>query len=190
MIPKIAHFHWVGKPMNWLRWQSIRTFEKFHPDYEIRIIRTPDDIAAKVENYAHQADWSWYRALATTGGWQIATDVVFVGRIPDHYNDADMCVCTNGTKSIYQFAAMGAKAGSEFFKRCEERCAKTAERDELEYQTLGVDMLRGMVVPSREQDAADGRFLSRDVRSHTVAVGPVRHRVAANDHRHSLVRRA
>lgn len=152
MIPKIAHFHWAGKPMNWLRWASLRTFEKFHPDYEIRIIRTPDDIRERCDelglSYAHQADWSWYRALATTGGWQIATDVVFVSRIPDEWNERDLCVCTNGTKHIYQFAAMGACAGNRFFALCDERC-RAVVSNEIGYQGLGVDMLQAMNVPSQ-----------------------------------------
>lgn len=157
MIPKIAHFHWEGT-MNWMRWATIRSFEKFHQDYEIRLIRTPDDIKSAVDRPYHRGDWSIYRALKETGGWAIDLDIVFVRRIPDEWLDTELCVCKNTHPFVFQMAAIGAAPGSEFIKRCDERAGIIALSDPVDYQAFGAGMLFHFVVPPSSVDQPMSAF--------------------------------
>lgn len=144
MIPKIAHFHWAGRPINWMRLASIGTFAKLNPDWEVRLIRTPKHIrACKLPLYAHEADWAWYEALYEYGGFAMATDTVFVRPIPDDWCDATMNGCKNDTGILYH-CCVGAEPKLDFMRICAERCAEVATQDNLEYQDMGVDLMRSV----------------------------------------------
>ena len=39
MIPKIIHFYWGNEKMSFLRYMTLYSFRKFHPDWEIRLVR-------------------------------------------------------------------------------------------------------------------------------------------------------
>ena len=140
MIPKIAHFHWAGKTMNWLRWASIVTFAKHNPDWEIRLLRTPPYIRKYGLEYAHEADWTWWSVLLKEGGFQVATDIVFTEPVPDEWLDCEISVSVrNG--AVWQFAMLGAIPGLGYFSECVSRCEKMAKA-RLSYQSMGVDLLR------------------------------------------------
>ena len=147
MIPKIAHFHWSqnGPGMSWLRWASLRSFKKFHPDWEIRLHPTLPHIAGLGLGYAQEADWTWWEILAEHGGWQVATDVVFVRRIPDDWLDCDLNACRNGEVGVFQFAALGASPGNPYIKACASKCLAIHARGETgSYQVFGVELLKDL----------------------------------------------
>lgn len=165
MIPKIAHFHWdqSGPSMSWLRTVSIASFAKFNPEWEIRLIRSDPSFSGHRLCYGNRADLSWWLALKATGGFQVATDIVFRGPVPDAWLDAELCACTSnglevsrdlysGGGRVYQFAMMGATAGHPFMveavKEAQTRIQNlTSEQAPLVatppmgYQALGVDLL-------------------------------------------------
>jgi len=143
MIPKVAHFHWTGRPMSWLRMASLATFRMMNPGWKIVLHDTPADIKKYGLLPAHEADWTWWRILAEEGGFQVATDIVFVKPIPDSWLDCDLNVCLAGTPSVYQFASMGASPGLDVMREVCSRSASIAESSKkLGYQTLGVDLLK------------------------------------------------
>jgi len=145
MIPKIAWMHWTGKPMNWLRRQAIRTFQKHNPSWDLRVIDTPHDIRGTGIGYAQQADWTWWRMLHKHGGFLVASDVISCGAVPDEWTLGDLCAQTRGG-DIYQFAALGAAPGNELMLRAEKRCRvdalQVATSSADVYQSMGVNMLR------------------------------------------------
>lgn len=145
MIPKIAHFHWAadGPTMPWLRHRAMDTFRKFHPDWDVRLHDTLPEIKRFNLGWAQQADWTWWEMLNREGGWQIATDIIFVRRIPDDWLDCDINACQNGVKGVYQFAAMGASPDNPYMKACVDRCLEVARRgDGASYQRYGVELLK------------------------------------------------
>lgn len=161
MIPKIAHFHWTGPTMSWLRLVSIATFKKHNPGWEIRLHDTPDDIREHGLLYGQEADWTWWRVLAEHGGLQVATDIIFTKPIPDEWLECDFCACTNGSHRVWQFAVMGAKPQHEFFVMCEDLCGlmdvallnKGKHRGRFGgYQIMGVNLLKS----AAETYARDG----------------------------------
>jgi len=68
MIPRIIHFYWGNEKMSFLRYMTLYSFRKFHPDWEIRLVRRKCD-TNKVKswithetqdafNYTNSADYS------------------------------------------------------------------------------------------------------------------------------------
>ena len=157
MIPKIAHFHWDGSgpSMSWLRIVSIASFAKFNPDWEIRLIRSDPSLNDPALCYGNKADLSWWLALEAVGGFQVATDIVFRGPVPDAWLDAELCACTSnghdvsrdiysGCGRVYQFAMMGAAAGHPFMVEAVKESKRLLQRltsSPLGYQALGVELL-------------------------------------------------
>lgn len=128
--------------MSWLRMASIATFTHFNPSWEIRLHGTPEDIRKHGLWYAQEADWTWWRMLAKHGGFQVATDIIFVRPIPDAWLNCGLNACKNGTTTIYQFAMLGAVAGHPFMLEAEKACAEMSNGSGLGYQAMGVDMLK------------------------------------------------
>ena len=144
MIPKIAHFHWEGEPLNWLRMMSIYTFARLNPRWEIRLIRTPDHIRKRnLPEYAHGADWAWYEALYEHGGFAMATDTVFVKPIPDEWCDAEMCGCTNGSKNLWH-CCIGSVPSTRFLSSCIDRCEKMSP-DDIGYEDMGILLMKDVM---------------------------------------------
>ena len=145
-IPKIAHFHWTGPQMSWLRGMSLLTFKKFNPTWEIRLHDTPPDIrAVGLPMYGQEADWTWWRKLYQDGGLLVATDVITVRPVPEEWLEGEIAATTNGGDAVYQFAVLGAEPRHPFLGRCVEACEKMAANPKnLDYQAMGVIMLRGL----------------------------------------------
>jgi len=144
VIPKIAHFHWEGQPINWLRMAGVHTFAKLNPRWEVRLVRTPDHIRARnLPLLAHEADWTWFEVLERDGGFAMATDTVFVKPIPDEWCEGDFCGCTNGTGNIFH-CCIGSIPGTEFLSRCVRGC-ETVPPIALDYQAMGVLMMQHTV---------------------------------------------
>ena len=145
MIPKIAHFHWEGRPINWLRMMSLYTFARLNPRWEIRLLRSPDHIREKkLSRLANEADWTWLEALYEHGGFAMATDTVFVKPVPDEWCDADLCVCASGRDDFFH-CCFGSIPGTTFLRDCVDSCVGLSSTPNLAYQQMGVTLLNEMV---------------------------------------------
>jgi hypothetical protein len=164
MIPKIAHFHWSGPTMSWLRIVSIATFKKHNPDWEIRLHDTLPSIKKVGLNYPQQADWTWWEVLLEHGGFQVATDIVFIKPIPDEWLEKPLCAALNGGKEIYQFAALGAAPGLPFMHEVVRRCRQIGEkvRGQLDFQAFGVHLLHEVDLPEDMFDQPMAAFCPYD----------------------------
>lgn len=150
MIPKIAYFHWSGDgpTMSWLRTVSIVSFAKFNPEWEIRLIRTPQHIRdRKLKFLGQEADWSWWEALLENGGFQVATDIVFVNPVPGDWLKGPLACNTRGSGSVFQFAMLGCERGNEFMRNVVRRCYEVANGEHPSYQAFGTEMLQGLGLP-------------------------------------------
>ena len=141
MIPKIAWIHWHDpQNMPWLRLKSVSTFREHNPGWDVRLIGTPDDMRGKGLEYAHEADWTWWRMLSQSGGFLVASDAISIAPIPDEWLDAELAVQARGG-DVYQFPVLGAVEGNELMRRAEVYCQTNCDA-RLGYQSFGVDMLR------------------------------------------------
>jgi hypothetical protein len=144
VIPKIAHFHWEGKPIPWLRMMGIWTFARLNPRWEIRLHRTPDHIRERnLPCYANEADWTWIEKLYDAGGFAMPTDTVFIKPIPDEWCEGDLCGCTNGTDRLFH-NCIGSVPYTEFLLECIDRCEAMVP-DNLDYQAMGTLLLADVV---------------------------------------------
>ena len=130
--------------MSWLRMASIASFKKFNPTWEIRLHDTPSDIRAHNLQYGQEADWEWWRVLAEHGGFQVATDIVFVRPVPDGWLDCKLNACLNGQANIYQNAMIGAVPQHPFIVKVEKACENMDKTRNLGYQDMGVNLLSRM----------------------------------------------
>ena len=147
--------HWHDpQNMPWLRAQSVRTFRKYNPTWDLRVIGTPADIAEKGLEYAQEADWTWWRMLHDHGGFLVASDVISLRPIPDEWRYADLCVQTRGG-NVFQFAALGAAKDNGLMQCAEEACEGlapiVASKNRNVYQALGVNLLSNLTCDHIEQ---------------------------------------
>lgn len=143
MIPKIAHFHWTGPPMSWLRLMGISTFVRHNPDWEVRIHGTAQEVRRHKLQYGQEADWTWWLRLHEVGGLQVATDIVWLRPIPDEWLESELAGCMNGSSHFYHNAAFGAVPGHPFIASCLDECARIVHKAGREdYQAFGPTMLR------------------------------------------------
>jgi hypothetical protein len=145
MIPRIAYFHWDGQPMCWLRTVALASFAKFNPAWEMRLVRTKPDMRRPTLRFMHYADWTWWRELAAGGGFQVATDIVFLKPMPEEWLDQPIAACVGDNGRIFQFAALGAVQGHPMMVRANERCMEIADQavDAMPtFQSMGVCLLQ------------------------------------------------
>lgn len=143
MIPKIAHFHWAGKPLPWLRMVGLWSFARQNPDWEVRLIRTPEHIKVlDLPSYGHEADWTLYEALYEHGGFAMHTDTVFVKPVPEQWCFADFTGCSAYGQALHHIC-FGAAQGSLLMKDCLDRCPEI--NYERGYQVLGVELINGVI---------------------------------------------
>lgn len=143
MIPKIAHFHWEGPPITWLRMMGLYTFIRLNPRWEVRLHRTPDDMRARnLPCHGNEADWTWLRVVHEHGGFALATDTVFVRPMPDEWLNGDLCACTDGTKSLHH-CCFGAMPGHPFVLECLDACEGRIGR-KMQYEALGIELLKAV----------------------------------------------
>ena len=103
---KIAHFHWHGGPLSWLRWVTLVSFQKHNPDWEIRLHRTHETVFGLNEK-ASMSDWTRYIALYESGGLAFDTDIVFVKPIPPEWLHHQHCITIKNGRPAHM-AVMGA----------------------------------------------------------------------------------
>lgn len=143
MIPKRAIFFYEGPPMSWLRQQSIETFKKCNPDWEVVMID-----GAKVPipkngllSIVHRSDWARYIELHERGGFYFDTDIVFYEPMLAEWSEAELVlpVVDNPDRRVAHVATMGCMPGEPFFRDAAQICKHTVEQSRyLNYQALGV----------------------------------------------------
>ena len=89
MIPNCMAFYWEGGPMSWLRLQTLDTFTRLHPAWEL--VRIPALTEKRfaglpLDTRSDIARWRW---LAENGGWFMDTDLVWLGPLPEIDDDAE-----------------------------------------------------------------------------------------------------
>lgn len=144
MIPKIAHFHWDGPPMGWLRMMGVHSFIRQNSEWEVRLIRTAPIVKAKnLPLYAQQADWTWAETLLEHGGFSFGTDTIFLEPIPDEWCEAKMCACTNGGEGLFH-GTIGSEPGTSFLQRYAGAC-RVLNGDKPDYQAYGTTLMKEIV---------------------------------------------
>jgi hypothetical protein len=124
---------------------GIATFVKHNPDWEVRIHGTPAHIREHGLQYGQEADWTWWWKLYHFGGFQFATDIVFLKPIPEEWLEEDLSACFNGGMHVYHNAAFGSVQGTEFVAECLNECRRLlTDKARADYQAFGPTLLRRM----------------------------------------------
>lgn len=79
MIPPILHVYWEGDgPMGWLRWQTLTTWQRLHPDHQIRLSQ-PKPVGRSGDRTSRVQRSDVYRwvQLLEHGGWWTDLDVLY-----------------------------------------------------------------------------------------------------------------
>ena len=143
MIPKRAAFYWSGPPMSWLRQQSIDTFKRWNPDWEVTVLDGSNipTLATGLRGEVLKSDWARYRWLVDRGGFYFDTDFIFTAPIPDIWRAREVALAMkDGT--AHGIAVLGGVPGSRFWSRVESACQFRANTGiAFDYQALGVKLL-------------------------------------------------
>ena len=142
MIPKRAFFFWGGPgPMSWLRRQSIETFCRLNPEWDVDLFYRPG------KNPVHRSDLFRYIELYSEGGYYFDTDIVFLRPFPEKYLDADVAITITDELRFASIGVLGASRHSQFFLDAfnSATARKNAPSYKPEdYQHLGVGVLNRM----------------------------------------------
>ena len=150
MIPKIAWFYWEGGEMSWLRKQSLKTFRRLNPDWDVWVV---DDSACKSEalkSIPHlrgivlRSDYTRYQLLAEHGGIYFDTDFIFVKPIPEEWLNPDVLMSIHPTESYcLHIACLGASPNNRFYSDLSDFAGLCASDGALlAHQSLGIDLMR------------------------------------------------
>lgn len=171
MIPRIAHFYWSSPgAIPWLREQSMLSFKRLHPDWEIVLgspeerdvpmgIRWERDHVTDPRLPAAARSDAWrYHALSERGGVYVDTDVIMLRSVEDLFwgpHDAwitqDLGTVVPGTRTHLSIGVLAAQAGSAFFSRASALAQRTLPSGD--YQSHGTSMLaRSWVALARGVD--------------------------------------
>ncbi|MEA4831276.1 hypothetical protein SDC9_117000 [bioreactor metagenome] len=125
MIPKTIHYIWFGnKPLSPLTQKCIRSWQKYLPDYEIKLWNENNfDIsmnrfckeAYEQKKYAFVSDYVRIYLLYYYGGIYMDTDVEVVKPFPDEFINCEAFSGFESTKTI-PTGIMASKAYHPFFK--------------------------------------------------------------------------
>lgn len=144
MIPKRAIFYWEGPEMGWLRKQSLETFRRLNPSWQITVIGG-GDLPIKGDSTLERvlrSDWARYRELFESGGIYFDTDIVFCKPIPDFWLDSDLILPHGDERIIDHVAVLGAKRGEAFFGMVQSACEQAIRDDGVyNYQFFGVQLI-------------------------------------------------
>ena len=144
MIPQRMAFYWEGGPMSWLRLQTLDTFTRLHPHWELVRIPTladPRFASLPLDTRSDIARWRW---LADRGGWFMDTDIVWLQAIPDDLQDGPVAVTSDsGTEAPtghhFAMGLIGSEAGGRLVVATSEIAEQRAtDRD---HQSAGTRAL-------------------------------------------------
>lgn len=162
MIPRRAIFYWSGPPMGWLRQQSIESFKRMNPGWEISFIQPEEFGGADLIDVVHNSDFCRYFNLSIFGGLYFDTDIIFCRPIPDEWLEHDLVLPLGEDGSLGHIACLGSVPVHPFFSTCSRRAAELLARGgPLNYQALGVDLMRE-VMKSISLGKSDVKWISHD----------------------------
>lgn len=133
MIPKIAHFIWLGSDLPYWAEQNIEQFEIYHPDWDIRVWQSlpdgfPLDLRYIIEHtpwYSSQSDIFSYWLLYEYGGVYMDTDIITLRNF-DHLLKRRFflapCQPEGHTESHLNCALMGSVPESNAAERIITEC--------------------------------------------------------------------
>ena len=154
-IPKRAFFYWGGKPLPWIRQQSIQSFRELNPDWKVSVVA--DDPLFPGDTVIKRSDIYRYRELADRGGAYFDSDIYFtrpMAEFMERVGDADTVVCheyadktnfvdSNGRVTtvdkrpmFYSVASLMSAPGNPFFRAAHE--ASLFMRHDPDMQSAGV----------------------------------------------------
>lgn len=144
MIPRIAWVHWAsdGPPMSWLRKAGLESFRRQNPDWDLRVVDSLPEARHPRLCYAHRGDWTGWAKLAAHGGFVLDADIIHLAPMRDAWLEADLCAQVREDGSVHQMAALGAAPGHPLMVEAAERCATMTPRPGLNYQAMGVHLLK------------------------------------------------
>jgi hypothetical protein len=157
VIPRRAMFYWEGGEMSWLRKQSIESFRRLNPGWDVALIDGSGlPIAPKsLLSIVHRSDWGRYRALHQYGGFYFDTDIIFTRPIPTEWLSHEMVL------SGAHVAAMGCERGEPWFRLLDAACEDLIRRDaKLAYQGLGMNLVLKFIENVQGRDVV---WLDNDV---------------------------
>lgn len=129
--------------MGWLRMMGVWSFIRLNPRWEVRLLRTPDNIRKlKLKCVGNEADWTWAEALYEHGGFSFGTDTIFIKPVPEEWLDADMCCCPDGEKVWH--GTLGSAPKTSFMQRYVDAC-RAHQTPHDGYQAYGTDMINGLL---------------------------------------------
>ena len=146
MIPNRMTFVWVGnQPMSWLRLQSVQTFAKFHPGWDIQVVHpTPFPLPGLARDT--QADVLRWGLLADSGGWFADTDIIFTRSLEDEIGAPEGFALitkdggTEGPEGLrFAIGLMAAPPGHPTIKELARRAAHAATASD--HQSAGTCLL-------------------------------------------------
>jgi hypothetical protein len=89
MIPRIAHFIWIGSPLQAWAQKNIDSFNQCNPDYEVRLHTDEtyldswyEECWHRTENYVIRSDMLRYSVLRRFGGVYFDTDWFHLNALP------------------------------------------------------------------------------------------------------------
>lgn len=134
--------------MSWLRLVSISTFAKLNPEWEIRLIRSSPEIRGRGYGYAHEADYTWWTTLAEHGGFQVATDIVFVRPIPEEWTQGELAAVSN-VDVVVSFPMLGCAPMHPYMVGAAARCRQILSEKphgdaSTDYQEFGYNLLQSL----------------------------------------------
>jgi hypothetical protein len=148
MIPKRALFYWDHKSpqISWLRMQSMVTFARLNPDWEIVTLDgqdAPEILQKDDEIYpVLRSDYCRYKALAEGGGMYFDTDIIFTKPFPEAWLNGDLALPLWPNNQLCGVAMLGAAPNSPFFSSVVRKCnVRLGEPLLLAYQSLGIKIM-------------------------------------------------
>jgi len=138
MIPKRMAFYWEGGPMSWLRLQTLDTFTRLHPNWELIRLKPEGDPSLPLDTRSDLARWLWLAGSA--GGWFMDTDIIWLRPIPEDLQEAETALTIDsGTAGPNgRHFAMGV-AGGDWASRLLLQIVREANRsvDPGDHQSAG-----------------------------------------------------
>ncbi len=156
MIPRIAHFIWLGSEMPiWVK-RNIALFKSFHPDWEVKLhddttkwfSYIPESLERIIFDAEHYCTWSdilSYSILKKEGGVYIDVDMLTLHPL-DGLLDHD-CFVGKVKSGQINCAVVGSVPNSKGILRILEECEYLNGLGDISRATFGPKLLSRLLVP-------------------------------------------
>lgn len=157
MIPKILTFIWLGDVD--IPQISIKSWEKYHPDFEIKIITEKDIESLKLINYDsykcskkrynQKSDIIRYEILYKYGGFYIDADIICIKRIPDDVLNKKAFLNFE-KKGLISNSVIGCEPGNSLMYKLIDNINKNYDYNMTVWKCTGPLLLTNMVMVNNE----------------------------------------